>query len=77
VDCESENMNAENEDADQEDAVTAPSAAKKARTKARAGTAPVTAAAPAVGGVRVKSEFGREDGIGGEEVLAEEEVSIF
>jgi hypothetical protein len=82
VEGESENRHAEDEHGDQEDAVPAPSAAKKARAKVRAGTAPDTAAAaaaaaaPAVGGVRVKSEFGREGGVG-EEVLAEEEVSIF
>ena len=49
-------------------------AAKKARTKAKTSTTPVSAASGVK--VRVKSEFGREERFGEEEVLGEE-VSIF
>jgi hypothetical protein len=47
---------------------------KKARTKAKATSA--TPVAAAEGGVKVKSEFGFEEAVR-EEVLGEEEVSIF
>jgi hypothetical protein len=57
---------------EQEDAVPEP-AKKKARTRAKAASSTTLAAE---GGVEVKDEFGFEEGVG-EEVLAEEEVSIF
>jgi hypothetical protein len=61
------------QDAEQEDAVPEPAKKKKARTGAKAASSTTPAAE---GGVKVKDEFGFEEGFG-EEVLAEEEVSIF
>jgi hypothetical protein len=69
VEGEKENEGAE----DEEDAVPEP-AMKKARTKAKATSA--TPVAAAEGGVKVKSEFWFEEAVR-EEVLGEEEVSIF
>jgi hypothetical protein len=62
----------EDAEQEQEDAVPEP-AKKKARTRAKAASSTTPAAE---GGVKVKDEFGFEEGFG-EEVLAEEEVSIF
>jgi hypothetical protein len=52
-------------------------AKKKARIKAKVvSTTPAVGGGGDDGGVRVKSEFGFEEAVG-EEVLGEEEVSIF